>query len=122
LKKNLTKLTITYLSSSKSFRSFPKTTAECVTLADDTNTETGCKQCTANSLTNGLDSTLFSFDQIIPASVCKLNSNDGLTTVYCSQVEYGNKPSISFSCYQGAFSAETPLQPTVKTDCFFLLL
>ena len=42
------------MESSKAFRSFPTTVASCVTLADDTNEEIGCKQCTAHSLTKNI--------------------------------------------------------------------
>ncbi len=105
------------MSSSKAFRSFPNTTASCVTLADDTDAEIGCKQCTAHSLKYELNDFTGSavVDEINAASVCKLTSLDGLTTVYCSQSEngFGNYARVSFSCYQGRFSAETPLQPTV---------
>jgi hypothetical protein len=105
------------LESSKAFRSYPLATASCVTLADDTNEETGCKQCTAHSLKY----TLFPFSsevvgKIDSGSVCKLTSLDGLTTVFCSQELGGNYPKVSYSCYQGRFSAETPLQPTVKKN------
>ncbi len=106
-----TKLTITYLEASKAFRSFPNTTATCVTLAEDTNAETGCNQCTPHSLAKTLNSTSDVLGQINSGSVCKLTNS--LTTVYCSQVDGGNNPRVSFSCYQGRFSAETPLQPTV---------
>ena len=112
------------MESSKAFRSFPNTTADCVTLATDTNAETGCNQCTPHSLTKSLDQTLNDVvSQIDAASVCKLTSLDGLTTVYCSQALAGggNKPQVSFSCYQGRFSAETPLQPTVRKIGFIFL-
>jgi len=110
-------LTITYLPSSEAFQAFPTSSFTCVTLDDDTDSEIGCKQCNPNSLLNGLYEVLnygFSFFQQTTPSVCKLTSSDGLTTAYCSQNTYSNVPHISFSCYQGAFSAEAPLKPKVK--------
>ncbi len=110
------------MESSKAFRSFPTAIAECVTLADDSDEEIGCKQCTSHSLQNSLDSISDVVGQINSGSVCKRTNS--LTTVYCSQAENGNNPQVSYSCYQGRFSAETPLQPTVtqKKLCYVLHL
>ena len=111
------KLTITYLAASKAFQAFPTTTLECVVLSSDTNTQTGCNKCNSHALNVSLDYELpltYSFWQQIPTSGCKLKSTDGLTTVYCSKQNNGNRPKLSYNCYQGQFSAETPLKPTVR--------
>ena len=110
-------MTITYLPSTEAFQSFPTSSFTCVSLANDTDSEIGCKQCNPNSLLNSLFEVLnygFSFYQQTTPSVCKLTSSDGLTTAYCSQGPSSNVPHISFSCYQGAFSADVPLKPKVK--------
>jgi len=113
----LKKLTITYLAASKAFQAFPTSTLECVELISDTNTQTGCFKCNSHALNVSLDSELsltYSFWQQIPTSGCKLKSTDGLTTVYCSKQNNGNRPKLSYNCYQGQFSAKTPLKPTVR--------
>jgi hypothetical protein len=105
------------LPSSIAFQAFPISSFTCVTLDDDIDEEIGCQQCNANSLFLPIFefiNTGFSFNQQNTASVCKLTSSDGLTTAYCSASNGGNRPQLSFSCYQGAFSADKPLKPKVK--------
>ena len=106
---------------SQAFQSFPTSSFTCVTLASDTDSEIGCKLCNTNSLTSSLFEKLnsvFSFNQQSTPSVCKLTRSDGLTTAYCSQQPNGNRPQVSFSCYQGTFSAEVPLQSDVNVFHF----
>ncbi len=43
---------------------------------------------------------------------CQLKSANDLSTAYCSRIAFGSYPFIIFSCYQGSFSAESPLIPT----------
>ncbi len=101
---------------SEAFQAFPTSIFSCVTSNDDTDKEIGCKQCNPNRVSSlfAFINTAFSFNQKLSASVCKLTSGDGLTTAYCSRLFLGNQPQISFSCYQGTFSAEMPLKPKVK--------
>ena len=116
------KLTIVYLGSDIAFQAFPTSTFTCVTASDDDDPNTGCKNCNAESLKFSLDDLKeFSFDtQNSLPQICNFKSADGLSTTYCSKEENGNRPAISFSCYTGTFSAETPKQPTVREKSFYL--
>ena len=98
----------------KAFSAFPITKLECLTAAstDDISNGIGCGLCDGDSLQHNLvDKDWY--------KTCKLTSYDGLSTAYCSGKEstsnpfssYPNTPSIITSCYQGSFTAETPLQP-----------
>jgi hypothetical protein len=93
-------VTITYQKSDAAFHSFPITSLQCV---DDLAVDSTCKKCESTSLTYSLNSTDW-------AKVCKIPSDDGLSTTYCSSIS--NVPRITTSCYQGSFSAETPLLPS----------
>jgi hypothetical protein len=110
-------LTITYSDQTKAFRAFPKATLGCVTLSSDTNVNTGCSKCQPDGLLGSLSYNLYqiySFNQQFPAQTCQFKSDDGLSTVYCSKQPNGNRPQIVANCYQGAFSADKPLEPMVK--------
>ncbi len=99
---------------SNAFRAFPATQLSCVNAStDDKSNNIGCSQCGGDSLSYALNTSDYT-------KACKLIGYDGLATAYCSRKENGNSPRIITSCYQGAFSANKPLQPTpcapYKTD------
>ena len=91
----------------------------CVQLSGDTDSNTGCSKCQSDSLLgrNTYDYyQVFSFNQEFTNEICRFKSDDGLSTVYCSQKDNGNRPLVVTTCYVGAFSAETPLKPTVSKN------
>ena len=105
-------MTITYVTSEMAFLAIPVTKLECVSAAtDEKSNGIGCDLCDGDSLQHSLVQSDW-------YKTCKLS--DGLSTAYCSKINsvgagffygYSNIPYIVVSCYQGAFTAETPLQP-----------
>ena len=105
------KLTITY--AQNSFRAFPISKLECVTANSDTASgdDLSCSKCNGADMAHSLADSDWH-------QTCQLNSVNSvfsdLSTVYCSQIAYGSYPFIVASCYQGSFSAESPL---ISTPC-----
>ncbi len=110
----------------QAFQAFPESSLTCVQLSDDKDADTGCQpKCTSESLSYGLYNNYisnyqyYSWNTHFSTNTCTFKSRDSLTTFYCSQVNNGNQPLLSNNCYQGAFSAETPLKPIVITYLLF---
>ena len=81
------KTVLTYYSGLKTF---PTTALSCVNASmDSSSNNIGCNMCTA--------------DELNRVNGCQRTSYDGLQIAYCSQVDDGNRPSVS-SCYVGKFS------------------
>ena len=97
-------LVITYPTT---FLSLPTTTLSCVIAEVDGDffnsslTILGCANCSSTSLALERG--------------CMLNTSDGLSITYCSQVEDGNRPQVT-SCYQGPFST-TNVDSFMGTSC-----